>query len=159
MLDDFTELSPSDHVFATTPLYSRTQRLNRSTDFRSVLIVLRGKEPCLRNYRRSLGLLLGTLLLSGDGSYPPPVHAQQLHLDPVALEILKAQTTFRRFYQERAEYQRLRDRERLSIPAYNIQLSRAVAVFHKHIQDCTTAMWTANSAVNMSVESRNWPSA
>ena len=89
----------------------------------------------MRNYRRSFGLLLGILVLAGNGLYPPAVHAQRLHVDPVTLEILKAQTTFRRFHQERAEYQRWRDRERLSIPAYNVQLSQAVAAFHRHIHD------------------------
>jgi hypothetical protein len=78
---------------------------------------------------------VGALILAGNASYPPAVHAQQLHLDPATLEILRAQTTFRRFHKERAEYQRSRDSARLSIPAYNIQLSTAVAVFHHHIRD------------------------
>ena len=89
----------------------------------------------MRTHRRSLGVLLSTLVLAGNGLCLPAVHAQQLHLDSVALEVLKAQTSSRRFHQERAEYQRWRDRERLAIPAYNIELSRAVVVFHQHIQD------------------------
>jgi len=93
------------------------------------------ERSLLRNYRRSLGLLAGALILVGNASYPRPTHAQPLQRDPVTLEILKAGTTFRRFHQERAEYQRSRDRERLCIPAYNIQLSKAVVAFHQHIQD------------------------
>ncbi len=89
----------------------------------------------MRTHRRSLGVLLSTLVLAGNGLCLPAVHAQQLHLDAVTLEILKTETSFRRFHQERAEYQRWRDRERLSIPGYNIQLSHAVVVFHQHIQD------------------------
>ena len=89
----------------------------------------------MRSYRRSLGLLLGFVVLAGNGFHSQVVHAQRLQFDPVTLEILKAQTTFCKFHQDRAEYQRSRDRERLSIPAYHIQLSRAVAGFHQHIQD------------------------
>jgi len=75
------------------------------------------------------------VLLGGNGSRPQCFHAQQLRRDPVALEILNAQSTFRRFSSERAEYQRVRERERLLIPGYNVELSHAVAAFHQHIQD------------------------
>lgn len=89
----------------------------------------------MRSYRRSLGLLLGCVVLAGSGLYTQAAHAQRLLFDPVTLEILKVEASSRRFHQDQAEYQRSRDRERLSIPAYNIQLSRAVTAFHQHIQD------------------------
>jgi hypothetical protein len=75
------------------------------------------------------------LNLAGNASYAPAVHTQRLQFDPVTPEVLKVQSTFRRFHKDGEEYQRSRNRERLFIPTYNIQLSQAVAAFHQHIQD------------------------
>ena len=138
MEDSFLMISRNCHQAITSsqqrPYTLRNAGVGQSADLRAAdCFALKG--AFLRNYRRSLGLLAGALILAGNATYPPPTHGQPLQRDPVTLEILKAGTTFRRFHQERVEYQRFCERERLCIPAYNIQLSKAVVAFHHHIQD------------------------
>lgn len=63
------------------------------------------------------------------------LQAQTIALDSATLELLKARAAFARFEHERKEYQRQTDLERLKVPGYNVELSRAIAVFHAHIAD------------------------
>jgi hypothetical protein len=63
------------------------------------------------------------------------LRAQMIALDSVTLELLKMRAAFARFEREREEFQRQRDLERLRVPRYNVELSRAIAVFHAHIAD------------------------
>jgi len=76
------------------------------------------------------------LLLLAQGLDCSVLFAQQRSpIDPLIFELLRMQEGFRNYHQERMEYERRREQERLRVPAYNIQLSQTVAQFHHHIRD------------------------
>lgn len=62
------------------------------------------------------------------------VEAQVVH-GSAALDLLQIRASSAQFYQTQAEVEQYRERERLQVPVYSSDLSKAVQEFRKHTAD------------------------
>ena len=90
-------------------------------------------ERLVRNrLLRAVLVTLPLFLMSGNGISQMGTRCRT---DALFIEMLKAQSAFREFEQTQIEMDQWKQRERQRIPAYNIELSKAVVEFHHHISD------------------------
>lgn len=90
------------------------------------------ERPTRNGLLRAALVTLPLFLISGNGISQMGTRCRT---DALFIEMLKVQSAFRAFEQAQVEMNQWKQQERQRIPAYNIELSKAVVEFHRHISD------------------------